>query len=286
MSTPESSMDDAIFRLWLGGRARLAVGPANRRADWRLLAPEADFTQALVKGDLTGLFDFRTDEAVPRDCRVLAPIEEQDVWAAGVTYRSSRMARVDESSAPDVYTRLWDAQRPELFFKAAGGRVVGPEDAIGVRHDSSWNVPEPELTLVLSPAGRLVGLTIGNDVSSRAIEGENPLYLPQAKIYDRSCALGPGVVPVDGEVGAYAIRLDIERNGDAIVSMETSTAEMVRTFDELAGYAFSALSHPAGLFLMTGTCLVPPPEHTLRPGDVVRITVPGVGELRNPVVEV
>jgi 2-dehydro-3-deoxy-D-arabinonate dehydratase len=224
-----------------------------------------------------------TDEAAVG--KVLAPVEpEQEVWAAGVTYLRSRMEREAESAtAADVYARVYDAERPELFFKAIGRRVVAPGEPIRIRRDSAWNVPEPELALVIDPSGAIVGYTAGNDVSSRSIEGENPLYLPQAKIYDGACALGPEIVWASAEeMKALEIRLKIERGGEVVFSGESSVAQMKRDLTDLADYLTRELTFPHGVILMTGTGIVPTPDFTLKPGDVVSIVV-GELTLTNPV---
>jgi 2-dehydro-3-deoxy-D-arabinonate dehydratase len=217
----------------------------------------------------------------------LAPIDgESEVWAAGVTYKRSEEARREESNTPDIYARVYSAARPELFFKASARRVVGPEEAIAVRADSSWDVPEPELTLVINAHAEIVGYTVGNDVSSRSIEGENPLYLPQAKVYAGSCALGPAIVPAWEIADPYAleIRLTIERDGRRRWEGRTSTAELKRRLEELVAYLFREDDFPAGVFLCTGTALVPERPFTLEAGDTVSIAIEGIGTLRNPVV--
>ncbi len=210
----------------------------------------------------------------------------QEVWAAGVTYAASRTARNDESKgAHDFYDLVYDAERPELFFKAAPGRVRGPGGLIGVREDSGWDVPEPELALVISAAGEILGYTIGNDVSSRSIEGENPLYLPQAKVYRGSCALGPAIVPVAEAPPAdeLEITLTIARDGEAVFTGSTQTALLKRGLEELVGWLFKAMDFPLGVVLLTGTSVIPAVEFTLRGGDEVRIAITGLGELVNTV---
>jgi 2-dehydro-3-deoxy-D-arabinonate dehydratase len=207
------------------------------------------------------------------------------VWAAGVTYAASRTARNEESGGHDFYDKVYDAERPELFFKASPGRVRGPGGTICVRADSGWDVPEPELAVVISAAGEILGYTIGNDVSSRSIEGENPLYLPQAKVYRGSCALGPAIVPVD-EAGAteeMEITLRIARDGDEIFAGSTQVALLRRKPEELVRWLFKAMDFPAGAVLLTGTSVIPAPEFTLRAGDEVRIAITGLGELVNTV---
>jgi 2-dehydro-3-deoxy-D-arabinonate dehydratase len=222
---------------------------------------------------------------VPAGARVLCPLENQEVWASGVTFERSREARNEEAGPVDIYDRVYEAERPELFLKAAPGRVRGPGEPIGVRADSGWDVPEPELALVANAAGDLVAYTVGNDVSSRSIEGENALYLPQAKIFTGSCALGPALVPVQEvpPLPELTVRLEIRRGDEAIFGDEVSLGALRRTPAELLGWLFQALDFPAGVVLLTGTSIVPPPELTLAAGDVVRIAVPGVGTLVNPV---
>ena len=223
------------------------------------------------------------------DIRLCAPVEAQEIWAAGVTYQSSKQARMEESdfSASD-YDRVYAADRPELFFKALASKVVAPGEAVGIRRDAKWSVPEPELGLVLNSRGQLVGCTVGNDMSSRDIEGENLLYLPQAKIYDRSCALGPCVLlgADEATARAWTIRLAIHRAGETVFSGDTSINRLKRSFAELAGYLFRSQSFPHGVVLLTGTGIVPPDAFTLQAGDEVEIVIPAIGTLRNPVVVV
>jgi len=214
------------------------------------------------------------------------PVEPPEVWCAGVTYERSRDARVEESTIKDVYTLVYEAERPELFLKDAGcRRTVGPGEPIGVRGDSSWDVPEPEIAVVLGDGGTPVGLTIGNDVSSREIEGANPLYLPQAKLFAGSCAIGPAVlVPEDWEE-PLVIRMRItDRGGAELFAGETSTARMRRSFPELVEWLLRDNPVPPGSVLLTGTGLVPPDHFTLERGHLVEIQVPGIGTLTNPVV--
>ncbi|HEX2532667.1 MAG TPA: fumarylacetoacetate hydrolase family protein [Chitinophagaceae bacterium] len=218
---------------------------------------------------------------------VLPPIGSQEVWAAGVTYLRSRDARMDESKdsgAADCYQKVYEAERPELFFKALAHRVSGPGQAVYIRRDSDWNVPEPELTLYLNAQGSIEAYTIGNDMSSRSIEGENPLYLPQAKVYEKSAALGPCLyIPETPVPPETEIRLSIHRAGDPVFTAAAPISRMKRTLPELAGYLFRECDFPCGCFLMTGTCLVPPNDFTLQPGDVVEISIDGIGTLVNPV---
>jgi 2-dehydro-3-deoxy-D-arabinonate dehydratase len=216
----------------------------------------------------------------------LAPVDDDtEVWAAGVTYEVSRAARMEESGDADVYARVYDAERPELFFKSVGWRVRGPGEPIGVREDSGWDVPEPELALVCNANGEIVGYTIVNDVSSRSIEGENPLYLPQAKMYRGSCAAGPWIVPVAEIPDPYALGIEvtISRGGAPRWSGATSTARLHRRFAELAAWLYRGDEFPRGAVLATGTSAVPGPEITLEADDEVTIGIEGVGTLRNPV---
>jgi 2-dehydro-3-deoxy-D-arabinonate dehydratase len=219
---------------------------------------------------------------------VLAPLDRQEVWGAGVTYERSKVAREQESDkAASFYDLVYRAERPELFFKATPSRVVGPLQPVRVRRDSSWCVPEPELALVLSPSLVLVGFTVGNDMSARDIEGENPLYLPQAKLYDSCCALGPAItlvtaMPPHDSIG---IRLEIERDGRRIHHGETSVARMARRFEELIDWLGRENRFPDGVILLTGTGIVPPDEFSLRHDDMVRITIDGIGTLSNPVIQ-
>ncbi len=218
---------------------------------------------------------------------LLPPIERQEVWASGVTYLRSRAARMVESEAAgggDFYDRVYSADRPELFFKATPERVVGPETAVRIRRDSKWNVPEPELALLLSPSGAILGYTIGNDMSSRDLEGENPLYLPQAKTYDRSCALGPAILVTRGKLPAStAIDLRIRRGEKTVFHGSTSLAEMKRKVEDLASYLYRETSFPNGCYLLTGTGIIPPGEFTLAVGDRVEISIAGIGTLANSV---
>jgi 2-dehydro-3-deoxy-D-arabinonate dehydratase len=220
---------------------------------------------------------------------LLSPAEGQEVWAAGVTYLRSKKARMEESDfSATAYDRVYAAERPELFFKSLPEKVVGPGDAVGIRRDATWNVPEPELALVINSRGKIVGHTIGNDMSSRDIEGENLLYLPQAKIYSRSCALGPWIVvgATEDEVRSWRIGIQIRRAGKVEFEGETSVGQIKRSFQELVDFLFRSQSFPYGAVLLTGTGVVPSEGFTLRPGDVVRINVSGIGTLENPVAEV
>ena len=216
---------------------------------------------------------------------LLPPLDRQEVWAAGVTYAWSREARVREAVAKDVYVKVYDAERPELFFKSLPEKVVGPRDWIGLRGDSKWNVPEPELALVLNAAMHIVGYTIGNDASSRDIEGENPLYLPQAKVYRHACALGPVITVADDSIDGQnlAITMRITRNDAEVFTGTASTAQMHRRLDELAAFLGRYNDFPSGAVLLTGTGIVPDDNFTLRDGDEVVIEIETVGVLRNTV---
>ncbi|MGA1984441.1 MAG: fumarylacetoacetate hydrolase family protein [Acidobacteriaceae bacterium] len=218
---------------------------------------------------------------------ILAPIVGQEVWAAGVTYYRSRNARMEESKdagGGSFYDRVYAAERPELFFKATGRRVVGPNSAVRIRSDAKWSVPEPELTLLINPAGEIAGYTIGNDMSSRDIEGENPLYLPQAKVYDGSCALGPCILLATEPLGkSTGIQLEILRGGTTVFAGNTALAELKREPKQLAEYLFRDNSFPNGAFLMTGTGVVPGDGFTLAHRDVIRIAIDGIGVLENHV---
>lgn len=280
-----------IFRYSGPRGSRLGLSVDDQRYDLSAAGPEFDdVSNWLALSDPVAA----VQAALPRvrafplvdDVKLLAPVDTQEVWASGVTYLRSKVARMEESenqAGGDFYDRVYEAERPELFFKAMPGRVVGPRQPIRIRGDSSWNVPEPELVLVLSASGAIVGHTIGNDVSSRSIEGENPLYLPQAKVYDGSCALGPVIALSDAQPKAHSIQMSITREGATVFSGQTSTAQMRRTQQELAAYLFRELTFVAGAFLLTGTGIVPPDDFTLRSGDVVSITIEGIGTLENPV---
>jgi len=215
------------------------------------------------------------------------PVSPDEVWASGVTYRISEEARTEESDKPDVYIDVYESERPEVFFKATPSRTVGPDDAVGIRGDSDWDVPEPELGIVLH-RDEIAGFTVGNDMSSRSIEGENPLYLPQAKVYDRCCSLGPCVVSAESVSDPHDLEMTmtIRRDGDVVYEDGTTTAEMVRTCEELASYYTRHNVVPETTVLLTGTALVPEGGFTLAPDDEVEITIDEIGTLRNDVVEV
>jgi 2-dehydro-3-deoxy-D-arabinonate dehydratase len=220
------------------------------------------------------------------DAPILPPLDHQEVWASGVTYLRSKIARMDESrQSADIYDRVYEAERPELFFKAVPSRVAGHLGPIRIRRDSTWNVPEPELVLVISSRGEVVGTTIGNDMSSRSIEGDNPLYLPQAKIYEGSCAMGPSIDLMPEPANGRSIQLTIEREGKVAFNGEISTSRMRRNASELARWLFKELHFPAGVFLFTGTGIVPPNNFSLKEGDIVKISIEGIGTLENHVAE-
>jgi 2-dehydro-3-deoxy-D-arabinonate dehydratase len=218
---------------------------------------------------------------------VLAPIGSQEVWASGVTYYRSRNARMEEAKTAgggDFYDRVYNAERPELFMKATPNRVVGHRGKVAIRSDATWSVPEPELTLLASPKGNILGYTIGNDMSSRDIEGENPLYLPQAKVYDRACALGPGILVTEEPIPTSTeIELKILRGGKTVFSGATALTELKRKFSTLLEYLYRDNSFPNGSFLLTGTGVVPPDEFTLQHQDEIQITITGIGTLINTV---
>jgi 2-dehydro-3-deoxy-D-arabinonate dehydratase len=274
--------DESIYDVtdrWatLADLLRWSVGHAQELGDALLkmttgAAPAARLAEALAP-DSDGV-------------RLIKPTDTQEVWAAGVTYERSKVAREEESAGSGIYDRVYTAPRPEIFFKATPSRTVGPHEPVAVRADSRWNVPEPELGLVINPALEIVGYTVGNDMSSRDIEGENPLYLPQAKMYARCCALGPliaccGSIP---DPKALTVRLAIRRAGEVAFAGEVSTGKIVRAYEELVGYLGRDNLFPDGVVLLTGTGIVPPDSFSLDAGDDVLITIDGIGELRNPVV--
>jgi 2-dehydro-3-deoxy-D-arabinonate dehydratase len=254
------------------GGPRWALGGRYLPQDFtlrRLLAVEATDVRSFIE-------EHSLEEAA--EDPLLPPIEiEHEVWASGVTYLQSRDAREMESADADAYERVYVAERPELFFKAPGWRVVGHKSRVRVREDSHWNVPEPELVVVVNSKMEVIGYTAGNDVSSRDIEGENPLYLPQAKVYNGSCSLGPGIVLCGPDsMRDLPINMEIRRGGESVFEGEVETSQMKRSPEELAEYLGKELAFPVGAFLMTGTGIVPEDDFTLGAGDVVGISV---GEL-------
>ncbi len=254
--------------------------------------PETGLDALLRLDDLSGYLQqvvgqgSVAEQLAPED--LLAPIESQEVWAAGVTYYRSRDARMEESrdaGGGSFYDRVYSAERPELFFKATASRVSGPGQPVRIRRDAHWSVPEPEWTLLVNPRGQIIGSTIGNDMSSRDIEGENPLYLPQAKVYQGSCALGPAILLANQPLpSSTAIKLVVERAGATVFSGSTTLAELKRDPVTLVEYLFRDNLFPHGVFLMTGTGIVPHDDFTLAEGDLVRIRIDGLGELANPVI--
>lgn len=276
----------ALWKVAIDGHPRWARGSAeagpqellDRAVDLdSILADDAGSLEAALKGPSAG--------PVPSGARLLAPIGTQEVWAAGVTYRRSRDARMEESTDPDHYDQVYVADRPELFFKASAARTRGPGAPVGIRADSTWDVPEAELGVLANAAGQAVGYLVGNDVSSRSIEGENPLYLPQAKCYTGSCAIGPCIVPHRETIPLddMTIVLEIRRSGSLVYQDQVSIGDMRRDPDELLAWLFRALEFPSGVVLLTGTALIPPPEFTLRSADETTIAISSVGSLTNPV---
>jgi len=247
----------------------------------------------LERSDLTNELARLSSTALPQhsldNIRLLTPVEAQEVWAAGVTYLRSKEARIIESQfSANAYDRVYEAVRPEIFFKSLAEKVVSPGENVGIRKDARWNVPEPELALVINSSGTLVGFTIGNDMSSRDIEGENLLYLPQAKIYTASCAVGPWIVVglTEEDARQWTIHLEIRRGGKNVFSGETRANKIKRRFLELTEYLFRSQKFPNGTVLLTGAGIVPDDSFTLEAGDSIRITISGIGTLENPVAVV
>ena len=276
-----------MTKLYLTKRGRIAEADGKRHElpmSWDALLNSEDLPAVLR--DSSGWSKEHVGEI--SDADLLAPIGHQEVWAAGVTYLRSREARMEESKSAgggDFYDRVYAAPRPELFFKGTPHRVVGSGGMVRLRADSKWNVPEPELALAVNSRGKIVGYTVGNDMSSRDIEGENPLYLPQAKVYDGSCALGPCVLVQSEPLPRQTeIRLEIRRGGDIAFSGKTALTQMKREFPELVEYLYRDNSFPHGCFLLTGTGIVPPDSFTLHSGDEIRITIEPIGTLRNIVM--
>ena len=263
------------------------------QADRWVRLPESDW-DALINHEALAAHLDRLGRTLPASAPpdlvsepALPPMQGQELWASGVTYLRSKVERQEESKdagGADFYQRVYDAQRPELFFKGTRHRVVGHGGKVRMRRDSTWNVPEPELALYINSKGSIQGYTIGNDVSSRSIEGENALYLPQAKVFEKCAGLGPCLyVPEQPVPKDTAIKMSIYRSGGAVYNDETSISRMKRSHTELAGFLYRECDFPAGSFLMTGTCLVPPNNFTLQPGDVVSISIDHIGTLVNPV---
>ena len=252
-------------------------------ADWDELINDADLYGQLLGYCASQSAYAEYEQLLTEELK--APLQSQEIWASGVTYYNSKLARQEESAAAgggNYYEHVYHAERPELFFKSTAGRAVGPGAAVRIRADSDWNVPEPELTLVINARGEIVGYTIGNDMSSRSLEGENPLYLAQAKIYDGSAAVGPGVLvtrePLDLD---QAIHLAVTRAGATVFDGTTRLSQLKRRPEELAAYLFRECGFPAGCLLMTGTGIIPPSDFTLRRGDEIHITIESIGTLSN-----
>ncbi|MCI0525481.1 MAG: fumarylacetoacetate hydrolase family protein [Acidobacteria bacterium] len=269
-------------------------GPVIEERGEYFQLPEADWDVLINRDDHETVLTSMTRRATPLpnfspENHALAPIGSQEVWAAGVTYYRSRTARMEESKSAgggDFYDRVYAADRPELFFKSTPHRVSGPNQEVRIRRDSKWNVPEPELALVVNSLGQIIGFTIGNDMSSRDIEGENPLYLPQAKVYAQSCGLGPGILINQRPLPAKTeIHLEIIRSKATAFHGQTRLSELKRTPEELVEYLFRDNVFPYGCFLLTGTGIVPPDEFTLAVGDEIRITIEPIGTLVNHVAQ-
>jgi 2-dehydro-3-deoxy-D-arabinonate dehydratase len=262
-----------------------AFYPTGATSSWDALVTRDDLEDHLGKS-IASLPAVNQNPLIDSQA-LLAPIGSQEVWAAGVTYYRSRDARMEEAKASgggDFYDRVYKAERPELFFKATSHRVVGHRGKVAIRQDASWSVPEPELTLLVSPKGKILGYTIGNDMSSRDIEGDNPLYLPQAKVYHRSCALGPGILVTSENLRASTeISLEIARAGQPVFSGSTTLSGLKRDPATLVHYLYRDNLFPNGCFLLTGTGIVPPDSFTLTQGDEIRITIDGIGTLINSV---
>jgi 2-dehydro-3-deoxy-D-arabinonate dehydratase len=280
---------------FLAGDSVVRVGMVDDDAAVVDLTPAGITTlsRVLESTDPIALLNGVDRKALPRfaiaDVVLRPPIERQEVWAAGVTYLRSKTARMEESDfSATAYDRVYDAERPEIFFKSIGEKVVAAGEGVGIRRDATWSVPEPELALVLNSRGQIAGCTIGNDMSSRDIEGENLLYLPQAKVYDRSCALGPCIRlgASEAEARDWTVRSSIIRDGSTVFSGETRLGNIKRSFDELVGFLCRSQSFPHGAVLLTGTGIVPPDDFTLREHDVVEIEIAPIGVLRNSVVVV
>jgi 2-dehydro-3-deoxy-D-arabinonate dehydratase len=256
---------------------------------WRLA--ETSLDALIAHDDLHGYLSVIIAKSAPTNdlihAKLEAPIGHQEVWASGVTYYSSRRARIAESKdagGGDFYDRVYTAERPELFFKAVAHKVAGPNSHVKIRRDATWSVPEPELTLLINPRSEIIGYTVGNDMSSRDIEGANPLYLPQAKVYDRSCALGPGLLIRNQPMPSTTqIKLDILRSKQITFSASTTLAELKRNPATLVEYLFRDHSFPYGCFLLTGTGIVPPDSFTLESKDEIEITIDEIGTLKNTV---
>ncbi|NHN64887.1 fumarylacetoacetate hydrolase [Haloarcula sp. JP-Z28] len=284
------------YQLRDGNSQRLAVETGDGVYDLTSVKPQLRTLRDLLKS--ASIADTAPDELSARHLDAAEAVSEQrleatatdpvtadEVWAAGVTYQISEEARTEESGTPEMYLDVYDAERPEIFFKSTPTRTVGPDEAVGIRADSDWDVPEPELAIVLYE-GDIVGYTVGNDMSSRSIEGENPLYLPQAKVYDRCCSVGPAVVTDIGDPHSLALSMSIHRDGDRVYHGETNTSEMKRTCEELVSYYTAHNAVPELSVLLTGTSLVPDDDFTLQEGDQVSINIESIGTLNNSVTVV
>ena len=273
----------ALVRARFGGGTHLLLRRGGALFDLRLLKldelmrfPVAEIRSLLSAG--------RFPEMHPEFAEIVAPVESQEIWAAGVTYLRSREARLEETAQKDIYEHVYKSDRPELFFKAAGWRAVGSGGEIGARADSTWSVPEPELAVLANSRAEVVAYACGNDMSSRSIEGENPLFLPQAKIYDRSCAIGPAAVLAwEVDVSRAGMRMTIERDARTVFEGSAHVADMTRDPADLVRVLASSYTLPVGAWLLTGTSIVPPESYSAEPGDVVRIAIDGLGELTNSV---
>ncbi len=283
-----------LCRFAIGDRD-VRVGLVNGESRIRDLTP-AGITRIetiLEQDDPAGFLDRLPLDGLPvagpDGLRLHAPVERQEIWAAGVTYFRSKVARMEESDfSATAYDKVYDAERPEIFFKCLPEKVVGPGEPVGIRRDASWSVPEPELALVMNSRGRISGYTIGNDMSSRDIEGENLLYLPQAKIYDRSCAIGPWITlgVAEDDARAWTIGIGIRRNESVVFEGETSIGQIKRHFETLAAFLFRSQRFPYGAVMLTGTGVVPPDTFTLQEHDVIEIRISGIGSLTNAVAVV
>jgi len=280
-------MSDASIKLY-----RVSSGCLAERNGGIYSIPDCAWDELITRDDLYPHLNNLTGQLRPvgqrlEDFELHPPIGSQEVWAAGVTYYRSRDARMEEAKSAgggDFYDRVYRAERPELFFKSTASRVVGPGGKVAIRRDARWSVPEPELTLLVSPRERILGYTVGNDMSSRDIEGENPLYLPQAKVYHRSCALGPGIlISPEPLPSSTEIRLEILRDGQSAFGGSTTLASIKRDFSTLVDYLYRDNVFPNGCFLLTGTGIVPPDSFTLKQGDEIRIAIDGIGTLVNSV---
>ena len=270
---------------------RTQSGPVVTEGDGSFLIEDGNWDELLARADIRTTLRERMERgkftAVAHPVELLAPVGSQEVWAAGVTYRRSREARMEESKSAgggDFYDKVYSAARPELFFKSSGARVIGPEGKVRIRRDSKWNVPEPELTLLIASTGEITGYTIGNDMSSRDIEGENPLYLPQAKVYDGACAIGPCILLAEQPLPKETkIEIRIRRGGAEVFAGETAVSQLKRELSSLAEYLCRESTYPVGCFLLTGTGVVPPDSFTLKSGDEISITIEPIGTLVNTV---